>query len=121
MLDRPPASENTINPKWLIPNFYSTQEVGELERVARTLWPDDPEGFANEFYKRVEAGNYAAIELSPLILQQLDNTDAQDISKGDFDKINQHLEACLKQGPKHKRDPDYLYDAVGKACKVTQR
>ncbi len=73
-------------PLWILPDFGTAEEVGELARVARIFNPEDPEEFTKFFYKRLHE-HLSIQSLTDEMLAELDNTDAADIAVGDFDAV----------------------------------
>lgn len=109
--ERTPVAEK-LEPKWVLPDLRSPQEVGELERVADTLNPEDPEKLIQKFYEQA-----INVEIRPLdeeFLKNLENTDAADINVGDFDIIATKLEEMTAHDPLQKRDWQFLKEKIEK-------
>lgn len=93
-------------PKWVLPDFNSSQELGELERVSRTFKPEDPQAFEKQFQEQVK--NLKIVSLTEELLAQLENTDASDISEGDFERVKHYVIQGSDGNPEHVRDWEYL-------------
>ena len=103
-----------MEPKWVLPDLHSPQEIGELQRVAQLFNPDDPESIIQRFYERS-----ANINIQPLdeeLLNKLDNTDAGDVEKGDFDTVDRKLAEITANDPLSQRDwKDLMTKIIGGA------
>ena len=80
--------ENLIPPEnvFVFPNLDN--EIGEIERVAKEFTKVSQKGFAQRFMRI--AAESKVRELSEEEWQTLDNTDSNDIQKGDWDKVAHH-------------------------------
>ncbi|MEX0918323.1 MAG: hypothetical protein WDZ93_04170 [Candidatus Paceibacterota bacterium] len=93
--------EVTNSPTWVMPDFRSSQEVGELERVTKLFRPNDVHGLTHRFYERVASAS--VVPLTQELLATLDNTDAADVKQGDFETVAMHVDAGMSDDSGNKR------------------
>lgn len=89
-------------PKWVLPDFSSEEERGELDRVCRTFLPNNPEEMEKRFYDRLS--DVQVITLTEELLLELDNTDALGVAEGDFEHVDQNIRDGAARDPKNIRD-----------------
>lgn len=95
-----------------MPDFSSQQEVGELERVADTLNPEDPETLIRLFHERSQNAEVRILDED--LLSHLENTDAGDITSGDFETVASKMKEMADQDPLQKRDWEGLKEKMKK-------
>lgn len=69
-----------IKSLFILPNIYSEEDMGELKRVAETFNLN-----IEDLLESAEAGDL--LDLNEDIWSQLDNTDSNEVSEGDWTKV----------------------------------
>lgn len=89
-------------PVWVLPDFTSAQERGELERVCKTFARENPQSLIDLFNSRLDS--LQIVTLTKEMLSELDNTNARDIDEGNFDQVNTTIMLNAEGNPEHVRD-----------------
>lgn len=89
-------------PVWVLPDFTSEQERGELERVCRTFAPENQQALEDLFYSRLTS--LEVTTLTEEMLSELDNTNARDIGEDNFEQVDSTLALNAEGEPEKIRD-----------------
>lgn len=118
MFDQPSqfSPEKIQGPKWVMPDFNSSQEIGELQRVARTFRPETPKSFVELFSTRLK--DIISFNLSDIALKSLENTDALSVIKGDWDVLKLHMDEKKRKQPESVRDYNDLRTKMEKGSEL---